>query len=285
MRVIARHYVDPDDAEQQEKRLTEEIPRFVDLAKREPSALQAVMKMSLQEAGYGCISDPDVTWIYTWDSFAMAMQAGSAVFVVAGQDDGEVEFRLGDDVVRVAAIGSSTQNDARTWLDALYLAMVFRDQKRIDFLTGVPIELLRSAGLRYDEYVYSLVRMWQACWRSADDLIEVIVDAMRTTDPDQVVEGSPRVALQLDWPVIEAFYHFGLREEAEFNEALARALTLHGEFWTKDDESEADPRGFVALGPLALACHAKDMGLPIDVASEFMPERLIAGSRLGERVL
>jgi hypothetical protein len=277
--------VDSGDAEQREALLTEQLPNFVELAKRKPSALQSVMKLSLDEAGYRCITDPDANWADTWDSFARAMQAGSAVFVVASQNEGEVEFRLGDEVVQVAAIGSSMQNDARTWLDALYLAMIFRDQTRINFLAGVPIDLLRSAGLNYDDYVYSFIRMWQAYWSGAENLVELILDAMRAADPELAVESTPRTVLQVYFPIIETFYQFILRDEAKFNETLAKALDLHREFWTKDEESEAETRGFVALGLLALAGHAKDMGLSIDVASEYLPDRLLHGSRVGERTI
>lgn len=69
----------------------------------------------------------------------------------------------------------------------------------------------------------------------------------------------------------------------KFNEALGNALTLHREFWTKDDASAVDPRGYVALGLLALACTARNSGMPVDVSSEYLPAVLLEGGRVGER--
>ena len=285
VRMITRHGVDTGFADRRAAELAEQLPNFVDLAKGRPTALRAVLKLSLDEAGLRCATDPAASWADTWDSFALATQAASAVFVVASRSDGEVGFRLGDEDVRVAATGPSEQNDALTWLTALYLAMVFRDQARINFLVGVPVELLRSAGLDHDDYVYSLVRMWQAYWKGAGDLVELTLAAMRLADPELVVHSTSRSVLHVYFPLIETFYRFVLRDGAKFDQALASALQLYRKFWAEDEESETNPRGFVALGLLALAGHARDMGMSIDVESEYLPLCLLNGNRLGERAL
>jgi hypothetical protein len=49
-----------------------------------------------------------------------------------------------------------------------------------------------------DEYVYSMVRMWQAYWRGADDLVEPIVQAMRAADPELAVHSAPQSVLRAD---------------------------------------------------------------------------------------
>ena len=70
--------------------------------------------------------------------------------------------------------------------------------------------------------------------------------------------------------------------EREFNEALAQALEQHKAYYTADSKLADDPRGFVALAPLALACIAKDSGLNVDVESDYMPKHLLLGSWVGE---
>lgn len=289
MRNVARHYVDTDFAEVRAGELAEEIPAFVDLAKRKPSALRAVMELSLDEAGLRCVNDQEAAWTETWDAVVRALQAGSAVFAVAGQAEvdaaGEVEFRLGDDVVRVPPVGPTMQNDAITWLNALYLAMIARDKTRIDLLASVPIDLLRASGLEHDDYVYAAVRMWQAYWRGEDGVVRLVLAAMAAADPETAANSSPTAVLQVHFPIIEVLFRFLDRDEGKFNEALATALEQYREFWTKDDESAVSPRGFIALGLLAVACHAKDLGLSIDVASEYLPECLLDGNRVGERVI
>ena len=64
--------------------------------------------------------------------------------------------------------------------------------------------------------------------------------------------------------------------------ALVRALQLHKEYWTKDEDRRLTTEGAVALGPLAVACLAYDVGMPIEVESEYLPEYLLKRSWLGE---
>lgn len=66
---------------------------------------------------------------------------------------------------------------------------------------------------------------------------------------------------------MEMFYFLTQREDQKFNNSLANALDLHKRFWTKDTERRNDPNGFIALGPLAVACLARDAGVRIDVES------------------
>lgn len=285
MRTIARHEVDATFAEKKADELAEDMPAFVDLVKRKPRALGPVMTQSLEEAGYRCVTDQRAAWSDTWSSFALAMQASSAIFAAANQADGEVEFRLKDEVVRTTATGPTTNNDAVTWLDALYLAMVCRERARVGLLAAIPVELLSDARSEFDEYVYSWVRTWQAYLGDDENLIELVLETMRGADPAAVQHSSEQVVLQIDFPLAELFYHFTQRDEEKFNEALANALELHKQFWTRSDESRLEPRGFIALGPLAIACLARDSGMGIDVESEYLPKHLLEGTRVGELTL
>ncbi|MGO4648188.1 immunity 49 family protein [Nocardia sp. 2YAB30] len=72
------------------------------------------------------------------------------------------------------------------------------------------------------------------------------------------------------------------RDEALFNDSLAVASDLHRSFWTRDDERNNDPRGFIALGPLAIACWARDTGISVEVESEYLPEHFLQGTWVGE---
>ncbi|MEU8784799.1 immunity 49 family protein [Streptomyces sp. NPDC048637] len=64
-----------------------------------------------------------------------------------------------------------------------------------------------------------------------------------------------------------------MRKDHEgFNQALAEALELHKAYWSREDRSD-DIVGYLALGPLAMACLAYDAGIPIEVESEYLPIR------------
>ncbi|MEU4504031.1 immunity 49 family protein [Streptomyces sp. NPDC024089] len=64
------------------------------------------------------------------------------------------------------------------------------------------------------------------------------------------------------------------------NQALAEALELHKAYWSTPERS-GDIAGFLALGPLAIACLAYDAGFPVEVESEYLPVRLLDRSWAG----
>ncbi|GLZ29448.1 hypothetical protein Lesp02_16380 [Lentzea sp. NBRC 105346] len=82
--------------------------------------------------------------------------------------------------------------------------------------------------------------------------------------------------LKIVFPWLELFNHLGEEgQEQQFNNALAEALTLHKEHWTATPESTDNPLGYIALGPLALACVARDTGTQIEVESEYLAAKLL----------
>ncbi|MGO4649333.1 immunity 49 family protein [Nocardia sp. 2YAB30] len=240
------------------------------------------MRRSLDEAGYRCIDDPTVAWIDTWDSIVRAMQTSSAVFAAAKRMHGGVEFQVDDEVLRIAATGPTMHTDAGTWITALWLALVCRERQRIDMLCATPIDLLRASGARYDAYIYYWVRALQMVWRGEEGVIDQLLAAMRGTDPEILQVASPELMLQILYPPIEIFYHLTQRDEEKVNDSLATALNLHRSFWGKDEERRNDPNGFIALGPLAVACLARDTGLFVDVESAYLSEHLLLGTWVGE---
>jgi hypothetical protein len=228
------------------------------------------------------VGDPTATLLPTWESTVLAMQAGSAIFGTALAGGGEARFRLRDKDWRIPGTGPSIDTDAGTWLQALWLALVCRERPRIDLLASVPEELLRGSGADYDDYIYRWVEALQVYWRAEDGLVEALLAAMRGTEPEGLRVAAPELILQLLYPPIEVFYRFVQRDEAKFNDALARALELHQRFWTKDDDRRTDPDGFISLPLLAIAALAKDAGMTVDVESDYLPKTLLDGGWVGE---
>ncbi|QFU90107.1 hypothetical protein YIM_24650 [Amycolatopsis sp. YIM 10] len=105
---------------------------------------------------------------------------------------------------------------------------------------------------------------------------------MSGTDPEQMERFEAAPVLQLYYPPMELFYLLTQREDVKFNDSLANALELHKRYWTAEDERLRDPEGFVALGPLAIACLARDAGMIIEVESDYLPIHLLDGARVGE---
>ncbi|NKI44557.1 immunity 49 family protein [Streptomyces sp. LD120] len=57
---------------------------------------------------------------------------------------------------------------------------------------------------------------------------------------------------------------------------------LHKAYWTADEDRAKDPDGSLALAPLAMACLAYDGGIPLNVASDYLPRHLLQRSWVGE---
>jgi hypothetical protein len=243
--------------------------------------LNLAMTRSLDELGYLSVGDPRASEIGTWNAVVRAKQAASALFLATSTDEGEIEFRFEDATLRRAAVGPNMYGNAVTWLDALWLAMICRDRPRIDQLVAVPVDLLRASTIEYDEFIYSWVRALQTYWTEGDDLVELVLAAMADTDPSGISQFAVDAVLERYYPPIEMFYHLTQREDAKFNASLATALELHRRQWSTPDERRG-PRGYVALGPLAIACLAHDAGVAIDVESDYLPANLLLGRWVGD---
>ena len=57
--------------------------------------------------------------------------------------------------------------------------------------------------------------------------------------------------------------------------ALALAVARHRAYWAAQDEDADRFDGLLALGPLAQACLARDMGLEVGVRSDYLPRSVI----------
>jgi hypothetical protein len=88
--------------------------------------------------------------------------------------------------------------------------------------------------------------------------------------------------LKVLYPPLNLFLQFLKRDVDQFNTALVEALQLHKEYWTKDEDRRLTTDGPVALGPPGVACLAYDVGMPVDVESEYLPKHLLKRSWLGE---
>jgi hypothetical protein len=282
VRTVARH--DLDDPALDLRIMAPHVAKLPMLIEKSPEGggLELAMTRSLEELGYLSVGDPRAAEVGTWDAVVRAMQAGSALFLAATRADGDVEFRFGEATLRRAATGITMDTNVSSWLDALWLAMICRDRPRIDQLVAVPTDLVRAAyRMTFDEFFYTWMRALQTYWTSGDGLVDLVLDAMHGTDPAGLTESGKEHVLELQYPVMEMFYRLTQRDDADFNDSLATALELHKRYWSTA-EYRTSPRGYVALGPLAIACLARDAGVAIDVESDYLPANLLAGTWVGE---
>jgi hypothetical protein len=102
-----------------------------------------------------------------------------------------------------------------------------------------------------------------------------LVAAADGTSPEATRYADAELMLKILYPPIILFYRYLRQDHEEFNKALAEALQWHKEYWTATEDRAISAEGLVALGPLAIACLARDAGFPLDIESEYLPKALL----------
>ena len=97
---------------------------------------------------------------------------------------------------------------------------------------------------------------------------------MKATDPAQIKVGTVDAALNLEVLEIDLLWRLLENDGAAFNQALVKALEFHKKHWDKKKFKNVS-RGFLALGPLALASIAYERGINIEVESDYIPEYIV----------
>ncbi|MCK1796239.1 immunity 49 family protein [Streptomyces sp. XM4193] len=235
-----------------------------------------------QEVGVLSLSagDPNSEIFETWDSFVVAMQIGSAMFSSVLLNEGSVERVIAHEGRQIEASPPQYYTNAGNWLEAFWLAMVCRESGRLDELCEVPVDLLRASS-GFDAYIYSWVDALQGYWLRRGDVAGSLMRAMELSAPEELQSGAREAVSHLMYPVIPLFIRFLERDAEGFNEALADSLRWHKAYWSVEERLNDDDGNF-ALGPLAVACMARDSGLSVEVESEYLPKHLLEGSWLNE---
>ncbi|MBC6468861.1 immunity 49 family protein [Actinomadura alba] len=234
------------------------------------------------ETGYRCALDAKAQYLETWESVVSTMQVGSAIFETGSRSEGVVECRIAHKIWQVPATGPQYWTNVHNWLTALWLAMICRERGRARRLAEMPLELLRASSEQFDDFEFPWVESLQMFWRNEQGLFDKLMPAMKATAPEQIRVTTTEYALLQVWPTMRTFYHLVQGENEQFNDVLAEAVQLHKDYWTADEERAKDPDGFIALGPLAMACLARDWDVAVEVESEYLPEHLINGAWVGE---
>ncbi|MCK1796237.1 immunity 49 family protein [Streptomyces sp. XM4193] len=238
--------------------------------------------MSAKGAAFSfCAGDPEVEALETWNSFAVAMQIGSAMFASVLPHEEPIERMIAHEKRLIEASSPQYYTNAGNWLDAFWLAMVCREAGRLDELCEVPVDLLWGSSSGFDAYIYSWVDGLQGYWLRRGDVAGSLMRAMELSAPEELQPGAREAVSHLMYPVIPLFIRFLERDVEGFNEALADSLKWHKAYWSVEERLNDDD-GNVALGPLAVACMARDSGLSVEVESYYLPKHLLEGSWLNE---
>ncbi|MFG2193077.1 immunity 49 family protein [Streptomyces sp. NPDC048639] len=223
-----------------------------------------------------CATDTEAVQFETWEAWIMAMQTGSALFAAATAAEGtSVTCRIREQEKIIPATGAQPHVNAGTWITAFYLAMICRENERLKQLADVPVSLLRDSGAVFDEYIYSWVETLQSFWLGRQDIGDKLVAAVDGTAPEAARQSDAELMSKILYPPIILFYRYLRQDHEQFNIALSDALRWHKDYWSATEDRAMSSDGLVALGPLAIACLARDQGFPIEIESEYLPKALL----------
>ncbi len=280
--VVARHPFPADDAAERAQRLDAGVKRKIEALEESPRGFNMAFHSSLLAANTHLAVNADASLLPTWEAVTTAMQVGSALFASATATEGTVECRIAHELRTIPATGPTYSTDAGNWVMAFFLAVICRDKERATQLANVPNSLLRESGAEYDEYKYAWVDTLRTWLLRDGDISEKLVAAMDGTDPDVLQIADREMMLRVIYPPINLFFRYLLGDHDAFNAELAKAIELHKEYWTGDEERASESTGQVAWEPLAITCLAYDAGFPIEVESDYLPKHLIERSWVGE---
>ncbi|MFH8492235.1 immunity 49 family protein [Streptomyces longisporoflavus] len=265
------------------KALAKRADEILERIERSDMSRRRVFDTTLILAETRCKLDPDAEEFETWEAWVTAMQLGSARFVMATAAVGStVTCRIKEKERRLPATGPQPHVNASSWVKAFYLALICRENERLSELARVPIALLRESGATFDEYIYSWVETLQRFWLGQEGVSTHLVAAVDGTGPDSAQHADQELMSFVLYPPITLFYRYLRGDHAPFNEALVDAIKWHRSYWSGEDDRAMSSEGYVALGPLAIACLARDRGFPIEVESEYLPKALLNFAWAGE---
>lgn len=285
MPIITRHNIETVRAQYYIDMVTEDHEWSLERLTTKPRVLPGMGEDGLKLAGSLSVLDPKATDVATWDAVVLGMQGSVGVFAASLTTDKHVELQVAGDSYRIPRRAPWSETNVTAWLRGMYFAMICRARTSIDLLATVTPDILAAGGGAYDDYLHDWIHALQIYWRQEPGLNDALQRAFRGTEPCALQFADDQWAKQLDLPPMELFNLLVLGEDARFNEALVKALEMHKRYWTATPSRSENPDGYVAWAPLAIACLAKDLGVTIDVQSEYLPLNLLDGTWVVESMI
>jgi hypothetical protein len=277
------HAGGPHDITAYVRSLEEGLAKAVERLYRNPNRFTSALNTAMVCVHARLTADPTAASDRTREAAMIALEIASAGFRAATLSPGEtVECRIGHEQRELPAARIVPDAQPANWLTAFWLAVIARDQRRMTQLAEVPVAILhRDNGVRFDEFFFHWVEALQAFWATNPAMWEKLSAATETCRPERARNTDEEILGTMYTPVIAMFDRFVRKDRDGFVQALRRALQAHQQYWTKDDDRAVSLSGNMALGALAMACMACDLGWSIEVESDYLPAYFLRPAEAG----
>lgn len=179
-----------------------------------------------------------------------------------------------DDYPGLHLLGPWYAADAEGWLDA-YWFTVIGDWFALTALIEVPETDLRAAAPSQDEFLFSWISALRALHLADPDAAATALANTRnqliTAQRFEFLMVQQIWLPQLDLAAELIAAHRGEDRSARFNTLLTQALVEHRSYWMAGEDQANNSQGWVSFPLLGLACWAVDLGIAVEVSSEYLP--------------
>ncbi len=159
------------------------------------------------------------------------------------------------------------------WRYGMLAAAAARDHAAIDALASIRVDDLLTLGRTPPSWFATEAAALIALFRREPHAGELLAAAAREADPDKVPVETRNWVLDIVFPEIELAFRVTEGDHAAFEEALARSIELHHHYYATDGKNIT--LGQLAIGPLAIACLARDLGMKTTIESDYLPRWII----------
>lgn len=250
----------------------ESLPRLTVSARQRPQSLGILANAARTAAALVYLIEPNSPYVAS--SLDLSRQALNALFACATMGSGMPDMPLGGEQVRYTEPTDASTVYVGSWLDGLFLNLVFGDLQAVQDLCKIPTALLRNSPTKSSEYRYLYKDAICAYVNHESDMIDKTIAALKATDPDRPDASDRAMTLCLSVPQLELLY-YAATHDPRFGTSMQRALEKHKDYWSKPTDNARNPRGYFSVDLLGLAVLGLDVGLEIDAESPYLPLSLI----------
>jgi hypothetical protein len=285
---IARHDHgwEPDILSEQLDYAAEDLQDALVKVDKKPNNIYSLLKSSIDYAGYLSVLEPNSSQLKR--SLTIAAKTTRCIFSLADPSITiEYDLDVGEGpVFSFPQTGPTSYSDSTVWQKGFYLAAACREKYVLDDLTSISTEVMRQSSAIVNECEHLMVDALKSLYDIETPVAETLkklTDALKATDPDKIPEMTIDATLNITVPEIELIIRFLEGDAQAFNASLAKALECHKKLWSSNEQMAGDPRGFIVIGPLGIACYAYDAGFPIEVESEYIPKYILEKQYLAKQ--
>ncbi len=225
-----------------------------------------------EEVAYHNYQETENAWLY----LLRATQLGVGIFQSNANDGKGFPFAFDNDYIEVIGKKTGYRTNEDDYTKVLFCAIITRNQEAITELMAIPNSVFAESNLgeQNTEFAYALVDLYRAIF-TGGDLASALTKAMESFNPDVYSDEAYFYVSRLEWPQVAIIRTiFSTDAQAEFNEAMEKALLLHQEYYSHEDNNTW-AAGVIPLPLAALAALAyQHKGYKFTVPNTYIPNWL-----------